>query len=120
VCNGDVMVMLTFLFVCQAAAKIANMFDEAESSAISVAAAEAAPRRKARTSRGESVSASSVAAGLTVSHKADDFAEGAEVILTLKDKGVLDDEDDDEVRATSNTTYSMVDCFYNARVVYCI
>lgn len=33
--------------------------------------------------------------GLTVQHDIDSFADERDIILTLKDKGVLDEEDDD-------------------------
>ncbi|KAJ3366512.1 hypothetical protein GGF32_005514 [Allomyces javanicus] len=36
-------------------------------------------------------------AGLKVTHKLDDLNEGDEMVLTLKDKGVLDEDDEDEL-----------------------
>ena len=33
--------------------------------------------------------------GLTVEHQADQFAEGRHVVLTIKDKDVLDEDEDD-------------------------
>ena len=33
--------------------------------------------------------------GLTVEHQADQFVEGRDVVLTIKDKGVLDEDEDD-------------------------
>lgn len=59
--------------------------------------------------------------GLKVEHDIDSFAEERDVVLTLKDKGVLEDDGEDvlvNVNMLENEKYKKVSCFLDINIKY--